>query len=344
MIVTRHPSLRNFNSFGVAATAGRMLTLENEEDLPGMPAFDPATDFLLGGGSNVLFASDIPGTVFRNNMKGKAIVRSNDDHAWVEAAAGENWHELVRWTLQQELCGLENLSLIPGLAGAAPIQNIGAYGVELSAVLESVTAWDMARSSLRLFSLEECRPGYRDSYFKSVAPDRYLITSILLRLDRRFSPRLDYAGLREELEQAQTGELTALQVSDAVMRIRQRKLEDPAAIGNAGSFFKNPVVQNTDCQVLTGRFRDLPCWPVTRETSKLSAAWMIEHCGLKGYRQEDAGVSPRHALVLVNHGNATGRQILNLARTIQSRVKQTFGLLLEPEPRIVDFSAPHRSH
>ena len=343
MIVTRHPSLKDFNSFGVEASAGLMLTLENEEDLLAMPAFDPTSDFLLGGGSNVLFASDIPGTVFWNGILGKAIVCSDDEHAWVEAAAGENWHELVRWTLQEGLCGLENLSLIPGLAGAAPIQNIGAYGVELSEVLESVTAWDLARASWKTFSLEECQPGYRDSYFKSIAPDRYLITSIRLRLNRVFIPRLDYKGLREELEPAQAGDLTALQVSDAVMKIRQRKLQDPAAIGNAGSFFKNPVVHTADWKALSKRIPGLSAWPVTPDTTKLSAAWMIEHCGLKGYREGDAGVSERHALVLVNHGNASGRQILNLARTIQSRVQETFGLLLEPEPRVVDYSALQRS-
>jgi len=343
MIVTRHPSLKYFNSFGVEATAGLMLTMEREDDLPAMPAFDAASDFLLGGGSNVLFASDVPGTVYRNGILGKAIVSSDSDHAWVEAAAGENWHELVRWTLQEGLSGLENLSLIPGLAGAAPIQNIGAYGVELSALLENVTAWDLARASWRTFSLDECQPGYRDSYFKSVAPDRYLITSIRLRLDRNFSPQLDYKGLREELEPPQAGELTALQVSDAVMRIRQRKLENPAAIGNAGSFFKNPIVRTTQCQAMAERFTGIPNWPVTHDTSKLSAAWMIEHCGLKGYREGDAGVSERHALVLVNHGKASGRQILNLARTIQSRVQETFDVLLEPEPRVVDYSALKRS-
>lgn len=343
MIATRHPSLKNFNSFGVEATAGLMLTLESEQDLSAMPAFNAASDFLLGGGSNVLFASDVPGTVYRNGILGKAIVSSDNDHAWVEAAAGEDWHELVRWTLQEGLSGLENLSLIPGLAGAAPIQNIGAYGVELSTVLDSVTAWDLARASWKTFSMDECQPGYRDSYFKSVAPDRFLITSIRLRLDRNFSPRLDYKGLREELELAQAGELTALQVSDAVMRIRQRKLEDPAAIGNAGSFFKNPVVRTAQCQALAERLPGIPSWAVAHDSTKLSAAWMIEHCGLKGYREDDAGVSERHALVLVNHGNASGRQILKLARTIQSRVQETFDVLLEPEPRVVDFSAPHRS-
>jgi UDP-N-acetylmuramate dehydrogenase len=343
MIVTRHPSLKDFNSFGVEATAGLMLTLENEEDLLAMPAFDPTSDFLLGGGSNVLFASDVPGTVFRNGILGKAIVCSDDDHSWVEAAAGETWHELVRWTLQEGLCGLENLSLIPGLAGAAPIQNIGAYGVELSQVLESVTAWDLARASWKTFSLDECQPGYRDSYFKSIAPDRYLITSIRLRLNRVFIPRLDYKGLREELESVHSGELTALQISDAVMRIRQRKLQDPATIGNAGSFFKNPVVPKASYQVLAERFTELPNWHVTHDTIKLSAAWMIEHCGLKAYREGDAGVSEQHALVLVNHGNASGRQILNLARTIQSRVQETFDILLEPEPRVVDYSALQRS-
>jgi len=338
MKVSKKPALKSFNTFGVEASAGLMLTLENEEDLLSLPPFDPGSDFILGGGSNVLFATDIPGTVIQNRISGREIVKTTDQHAWVEAGAGENWHELVRWTLKHGLSGLENLSLIPGLAGAAPIQNIGAYGVELAAVLESVAAWDLSRSSWKTFSHQDCALAYRDSRFKTAEPDRFLITSIRLRLDRRFTPQLEYAGLREELSRINIRQATALEISDAVVRLRQRKLPNPATSGNAGSFFKNPVLDRDESQALLARYPGLPAWPLNEETIKASAAWMIEHCGLKGHRTGDAGISDRHALVIVNHGSATGGEILQLARKVQSTVHDTFGITLEPEPRIVEFS------
>jgi UDP-N-acetylmuramate dehydrogenase len=341
MKVTKNPSLKAFNTFRVEASAGLMLTLETEEDLLSLPPFDPGRDFILGGGSNVLFATDVPGILFHNRISGREIVETGDDHAWVEAGAGENWHELVRWTLKNKLSGLENLSLIPGLAGAAPIQNIGAYGAELATVLESVTAWDLARSTWKTFSHEDCALAYRDSRFKTAEPDRYLITSIRLRLDRHYKPQLEYAGLREELSRLNIRHPTAIEVSDAVVRLRQHKLPDPATFGNAGSFFKNPVLDLDDGQALLARYPELPAWPLEDGTTKVSAAWMIEHCGLKGHRAGDAGISDRHALVIVNYGSATGGEILQLARTIQSAVHDTFGVMLEPEPRIIDFSIDH---
>ena len=338
MKVTENPALKSFNTFGVEASAGLMLTLENEEDLLSLPPFDPGSDFILGGGSNVLFATDIPGTVIHNRITGREIVKTGDQHAWVEAGAGENWHELVRWTLKNGLSGLENLSLIPGLTGAAPIQNIGAYGVELATVLESVTAWDLSRSRWKTFSHEDCRLAYRDSRFKTTEPDRFLITSIRLRLDRHYQPQLEYAGLREELSRLNIRHPTAIEVSDAVLRLRQRKLPDPVTSGNAGSFFKNPVLERDESKALLARFPELPAWSLGDETVKASAAWMIERCGLKGHRTGDAGISDRHALVIVNHGSATGGEILELARKIQSTVHDRFGVMLEIEPRIIDFS------
>lgn len=332
------PSLLTLNTFGVEASAGFLIALECEEDLLSLPPFDTRKDVLLGGGSNILFASDVPGTVVHNRILGRQIVESNDDIAWVEAGAGENWHQLVLWTLGQGLSGLENLSLIPGLAGAAPVQNIGAYGVELGSVLESVTAWDLERNSWVTFDLCRCELTYRDSRFKSKEPNRYLITSIRLRLSRRFMPRLDYAGLREEVGRSDAGELSANAVSDAVIRLRKRKLPDPSVTGNAGSFFKNPVLSPAQAQRLSGQYPDLPTWPSNENKVKVSAAWMIEHCGLKGLRNGDAGVSEQHALVLVNYGSASGKELLELASQVQFRVHSTFGVQLEPEPRIVNFT------
>jgi UDP-N-acetylmuramate dehydrogenase len=334
MKVLERTSLKSLNTFGVEVSAGLLLTIETEEDLLSLPAFDPRKDIVLGGGSNVLFVSDIPGTVFLNRIAGKDIVREHDGYAQLEVGAGENWHQLVRWSLDQGLSGLENLSLIPGLAGAAPIQNIGAYGVELSSMLELVTAWDWQNSAWVIFNRDECRFGYRDSLFKSLETDRYLITSIRLRLNRQFKPQLDYSGLREALSFTSVDQLEPKQVSDAVIRIRQQKLPDPSVIGNAGSFFKNPVVSADQAESLRSRFTGLPNWPAGGDRTKLSAAWMIDHCGWKGVQENGAAVSSQHALVLVNQGQTSGRHILDLSEKVADSVAQKFGVFLEPEPKI----------
>lgn len=339
MKVSQNPSLKSLTTLGVQASAGLMITLENEEDVLSLPPFSPQRDLVLGGGSNILIVGDVPGTVVHNQLTGKAVVEAHDGHAWVEVGAGENWHELVCWTLDRNLSGLENLSLIPGLVGAAPIQNIGAYGVELSSVLETVTAWDLAQSRWTSFTLSQCELSYRDSRFKSREQDRYLICSIRLRLDTHFTPRLEYAGLADALLREGIEKPAAQDVSNAIIRLRKSKLPDPSVTGNAGSFFKNPVVTQNQAENLFERFPDLPTWPQAGDTVKLSAAWMIEHCGWKGRREGAAGVSDKHALVLVNHGAASGPQILALSGRIQSAVQNTFGILLEPEPRIVNFSS-----
>jgi UDP-N-acetylmuramate dehydrogenase len=330
-------SLRRYNTFGVRATARRLLAIESVDDLAGV-SFDPATDLVLGGGSNVLLAGDVPGTVFLNRIGGMRITGTAGDETLVEAGGGCQWHSLVLWTLAQDLGGLENLSLIPGRVGAAPMQNIGAYGVELSDLLESVAAWDWQAGRPVRFSNRDCRFAYRDSRFRSEQPDRYLVTSISLRLRRCHAPNLTYAGLREELDAMGVAAPTPELVSRAVITIRRRKLPDPARIGNAGSFFKNPVLHPDRAESLRTRFDDLPVHIVTADSAKLSAAWMIEHCGWKGHREGDAGVSDLHALVLVNHGRATGREILALSKKIAASVLHEFGVVLEPEPRIVGAS------
>lgn len=337
MKITERPSLKALNSFGVEASARLLIQLDTEEDVLSMPPFDPAKDLLLGGGSNVLLTGDVPGTVWLNRITGRSIVDSGPEHAWVDVGAGENWHGLVRWTLDQGLSGLENLSLIPGLAGAAPVQNIGAYGVELSAVLDSVTAWDMRSAAWTVLSAGDCRLAYRDSLFKSADPGRYLITSIRLRLDRVFRPRLGYAGLEDELRSMGVARPGAADVSNAVVRLRSRKLPDPSRLGNAGSFFKNPAVSPDRATRLAVRYPGMANWNTDDGRAKLSAAWLIEFCGFKGCRRGDAGVSEEHALVLVNHGSATGRDIQLLAAEIQSAVFEEFGVSLETEPQIVRF-------
>jgi UDP-N-acetylmuramate dehydrogenase len=334
MKVTPNASLRDLNTFGLAAKASSLVEIETEEDVLALPGFDPAFDLVLGRGSNMVFLSDVTGTVYMNRISGIDIVSEDGDDVLVEAGAGENWHGLVLWSLDRELSGLENLSLIPGSVGAAPIQNIGAYGVELASVLDTVTAWDWKSSSWASLDRESCRLAYRDSVFKSAEPNRYLITSVRLRLSRSFEPQLKYEGLRAEIGVA---ELTPRSVSDAVIRLRDRKLPNPAASGNAGSFFKNPVVDADQAEELFRKHAYMPAWPQADGSVKLAAAWMIEECGLKGLREGGAQVSNRHALILVNRGSASGHDISTLAIEIQKTVFEKFGVHLEPEPRLVDF-------
>ena len=330
-------SLRHLNSFSVEARARQLLELESEEDLQSFASehrFDHKRDLILGGGSNVLFAGDVEGSVILNRITGKRIVENSNDEVLVEACAGENWHQLVLWCLDQGLSGIENLSLIPGLAGAAPMQNIGAYGVELADVLDSVQTLDLKSGHLREFKQQDCHLTYRNSRFKSADAGKYLITGIRLRLRRTFIPNLAYKDLGEELLSMGINVPTAKQVSKAVIRIRQRKLPDPKAVGNAGSFFKNPAIKRVTADLLAKEFAGLPVYSAGNE-SKLSAAWMIEQCGWKGRSMGRAAVSEQHALVLINKGNATGGEILNLAEAIQASVQDRFGIELQPEPLII---------
>ena len=336
MKFTERPSLKPFNTFGLDCRAAALIEIESEEDLLGLPGLDPKRDFVLGGGSNVVLLGDVPGTVYLNRIAGIGIIGEDSGSVQVEAGAGENWHGLVSWSLEQGLCGLENLSLIPGSVGAAPIQNIGAYGVELASVLESVTAWDWRAGGWTTLSREDCRLGYRDSRFRTADAGRYLITSVRLSLSRSFEARIDYPGLAEELVGTRP---TARAVSDAVIRLRRRKLPDPAVAGNAGSFFKNPVIARDQAEQLRSRHAELLAWPLENGKVKLSAAWMIEACGLKGRREGGARVSEQHALVLVNEGGASGHDVSALAIEVQKAVYEAFGVRLEPEPLLVEFPA-----
>ncbi len=334
MKVTQHPDLAGYNSFGLKASAGLLLQIDREEDVLDLPGFNPQRDFILGGGSNVVFVDDVPGCVLLNRIAGIHLLEEDRHHSLIEVGAGENWHQLVAWCVDHGYSGLENLALIPGLAGAAPIQNIGAYGVELSARLVSVTAWDWQRAQWVVLDRQQCRFAYRDSLFKSIAPGRYLITSLRLQLDRTFTPQLDYAGIRQELQQAGIEQADLRDVFNAIIWIRQRKLPDPAVQGNAGSFFKNPVVSRERFETLLSQYPDLPSWPLDDDRHKLSAAWMIEQCGLKGYRQDGVAVSSQHALVLVNEGGASGAQVWRLAMHVRQQVLSGFDIELEPEPTI----------
>ncbi|UNK57586.1 UDP-N-acetylmuramate dehydrogenase [Pseudoxanthomonas daejeonensis] len=331
------------NTFQVAARAPWLLEVNDTDALPEALDLAQIRDLpllMLGGGSNLLFAGDATGVAVALRAAGMAIVADHGERVVVRADAGADWHALVMWSLDQGLCGLENLALIPGSTGAAPIQNIGAYGVEVGEHIVAVEAWD--RQAQRMVRLDRaaCAFGYRDSAFKR-QPDRWIVTAVELELARAdattdAAPRLGYAGIGEELAAMGVVRPSARDVAEAVIRIRRRKLPDPAVVGNAGSFFKNPIVPAAQAQSLLDAHPRLPAFPGDGDaTRKLSAAWLIDACGWKGAREGDAGVSAAHALVLVNHGNATGVQLLELARRIAGSVDERFGVALEPEPRII---------
>ncbi len=325
------------NTFGVPARAPWLVEIDNAALLPEalerVPV--PLPPMVLGGGSNLLFAGDPPGPLLAIRDRRMAVLSRGDGRATVRAAAGAGWHDLVMWTLDQDCFGLENLALIPGTVGAAPIQNIGAYGVEAGEFISAVEAFEPATGQWHRFDGAECAFAYRDSRFKR-APDRWIVTAVEFTLRTDPAPRCGYAGIGEELAGMGIDAPTPRQLAEAVIGLRRRKLPDPAAIGNAGSFFKNPLVAQALAARLSAEHPALPVFPAPGgELRKLSAAWLIEACGWKGHRDGDAGVSGRHALVLVNHGQASGRQLLDLARRISASVEQRFGVPLEPEPRIV---------
>ena len=328
--------LAALNTLRVAARARWLAELSSAADLPRLLDSSAAREGLmvLGEGSNVLFAADFPGLVLRPRFAAVGIVSDDGETATVRAEAGAGWDALVDWTLARGLAGLENLALIPGLAGAAPIQNIGAYGVEVAQSIAAVDAWDRHAGRLVRLGREDCAFGYRDSVFKQ-APERWIVTAVEFRLSRSAPLRLDYAGVREELVAMGVTAPGAREVAEAVRRLRRRKLPDPARIGNAGSFFKNPVVTQERAARLRATYQGLPAYPAGPGLAKLSAAWLIERCGWKGHRSGDAGIAAQHALVLVNHGRASGAELLALARRVAASVEERFGVRLEPEPRIV---------
>ena len=328
--------LDRHNSFRVPARAALLAEITDPEALPeplALPEVRGKPLLVLGDASNVLFTRDFDGLVIIIAAHGIEVLEDDGTSVLVRASAGENWNGLVRWSLAQGLCGLENLALIPGRVGAAPIQNIGAYGAEVAETLLSVKAFDRTTGKSVCLSREQCGFRYRDSVFKQQT-ERWIITAVELHLHRSAPLKLDYAGVREELAAMSVTQPTATNVADAVCRLRLRKLPDPAVIGNAGSFFKNPVVANEEAQKLQAGHPGLPVFNAP-DGKKLSAAWLIESCGWKGYRAGDTGVSDKHALVLVNYGKANGAQIWSLARRIRESVQEKFGVRLEPEPRII---------
>lgn len=328
-------SLRELNTFGVAASAQAYLPVSSvaqleqvrqDSSLAAMPRL------VLGGGSNILLTRDFPGLVLHMGIKGIEIVGEDETATYVRAAAGENWHQFVLWTLEHGLGGLENLSLIPGSVGAAPIQNIGAYGIEIKDRFHTLTLFDFATGEQRVLDKAACRFAYRDSVFKHELRDRAVVLDVTFALPKQWQPNVRYADVTQELAARSITEPTAQDISAAVIAIRTRKLPDPAVIGNAGSFFKNPVVTPAQRDSLLQRYPQMVNYAQPDGSVKLAAGWLIDQCGWKGRTAGAAGVYENQALVLVNRGGASGADIAQLAAAIQADVAQRFDVQLEPEP------------
>ena len=335
----RDVPLHRFNTFGLPARAAWFAAIETPAQLAALiaaPEWRYLQRFVLGGGSNLILTGDFDGLVLHVRIAGRELVVENDDTWVVRAGAGENWHAFVCWTLEQGWPGLENLALIPGTVGAAPIQNIGAYGLEMAERFLRLEAVDLVTGEMVEFDRTACRFGYRDSVFKSEATaGRYLITAVTFGLPKRWRPVTRYADVAQELDMRRIADPTARQIAEAVIAIRSRKLPDPAHVGNAGSFFKNPVVDTATFARLAARYPDLPHYAQPDGTIKLAAGWLIERCGWKGKTLGPVGVYEKQALVLINCGGARGEDVLRLARAIRESVRSAFEVELEMEPVVL---------
>jgi len=332
-MMERHFSLKNYNSFGIEVETEFFAAISNEAELIEVLKSNGNKPFrVLGGGSNVLLTEDYKGLTLVMQNKGISILEETASHVLIEVQAGENWHELVLWALENDFGGIENLALIPGSVGAAPIQNIGAYGVELSSVFHRCKALDLESLSFNEFDKAACEFGYRSSVFKTHLKGKAIITRVQFKLSKKtHQTHTQYGALQASL---QGKEMSIQNIAASVIAIRKSKLPDPAQIGNSGSFFKNPVVPVNQFKQLQENYPEIPHYPDTAEKIKIPAGWLIEKLGYKGKRFGDAGVHEKQALVLVNYGNAKGVELLNLAQQIQEQVLQNFGVQLEVEVNI----------
>lgn len=335
MIIHENFSLRPFNTFGIETTARYFGTFSSAGEFMELRDKAEHSLMILGGGSNVLFTGNFNGLVARNTIAGIERVREDENHVYIKAGAGVVWHELVLYCIRENLAGIENLSLIPGSVGASPMQNIGAYGVEIKDVFHELEALHISDGYTKTFGLEECAFGYRESVFKRQLKNQFVILSVTYRLNKKPRFNTSYGAIEQELERMGVNVLSIKAISDAVIRIRQSKLPDPAIIGNAGSFFKNPEIGAEQFAELRLKFPAIVGYPIAGNLVKLAAGWLIEHCGWKGYRNGDAGCHANQALVLVNYGSATGKEILDLSSRIIDSVRSAFGVELEREVNII---------
>lgn len=337
MKIEENKSLKNYNTFGIDAKAKLFASVTNIDSLKNILKTNSETDiFILGGGSNLLLTKDINALVLHINLKGIKIIEETDETVIVEAMAGENWHEFVLHCIENDYGGIENLSLIPGNVGTAPIQNIGAYGVELKDVFESCKAISINNQTIKTFSKEDCDFDYRNSIFKNKAKGKYIIISVRFRLTKnKHLLKTSYGAIVRKLEENNIVNPTIKDVSEAVIAIRNSKLPNPKEIGNSGSFFKNPIISEKEFNRFIAKNPTAPFYKLPENTYKIPAGWLIEKAGFKGKRFGDSGVHKNQALVLVNYGNATGNEILELAKTIQKTVHSKFNILLEPEVNVI---------
>ena len=334
--LTPNMGLKHRNTFGLDATAELAYEISSADQLPLLmqELIDKKLAWrALGGGSNVILPDRLPGATLLINILGQEVIKSDEQHHWLSVGAGVNWHEFVAWTLDHNLPGLENLALIPGSVGAAPIQNIGAYGVQVEEFIDSIEAFDCLAHAFVTLPQAACQFAYRDSYFKQ-HPNRFIVTKVVFNIPNTWKPRLQYADLAKQFSE-QKNATNAKQIFDAVCTIRSTKLPDPAVIGNAGSFFQNPIVDKDQYDLLIQQFPNLVSYPDTPGKRKLAAGWLIDQCGFKGKRVGSVGVYENQALVLVNHGDGKATDILNLAKSIQEEVAGKFNVQLEIEPNIL---------
>lgn len=333
-----HHSLKNYNTFGIDVKVRQFVDITTTEQLKEVlrENNDKLPLFVLSGGSNMLLTKDVGALVLYLNTKGIKTIKEDEQHVWLEAQAGEIWHDFVLHTLAQNLGGLENLSLIPGKVGSSPIQNIGAYGVEIKDTFHSLEALNLETLETETFTNADCKFSYRESVFKNELKGKYIITAVTFKLKKApHTLHTTYGAIQQELDAMNIENPTIKDVSNAVIAIRQSKLPDPKEIGNSGSFFKNPIITKELYQQLTEKNPGIPHYPVSETEVKVPAGWLIEHSGLKGFRKGDAGVHTKQALVLVNYGNATGQELIDLAHFVQQTVFEKFGIMITPEVNIL---------
>ena len=338
MQIQEGQSLKSMNTFGIDAKAKYLCNIREQSDLEALiqtDLFKKEKHLILGGGSNILLTQDYDGLVIKNKLRGISLINEDDDSISLKVMSGEVWHELVLYCVENNWAGIENLSLIPGSVGAAPMQNIGAYGVELKSVFIELEALHLETGEIHTFDTEKCDFGYRQSIFKNRLKGQYFILSIIIKLHKKPKLHLAYGAISKTLQSFGKNNPSIQDVSQAVIHIRQSKLPDPAELGNSGSFFKNPIIENEQYQQLKAKFPDLVAYPAGKKHTKLAAGWLIEQCGYKGKRYGDTGAHQHQALVLVNYGNAKGADIWNLALKIQASVKAKFGVDIKPEVNII---------
>ena len=330
-------SLKNYNTFGIEAKAKQFVAVHKVAELKLILEENKSEKkFILGGGSNMLLTQDVDALVIHVDLKGKKIIKEDDDFAWVESQAGENWHEFVIYTIDKNLGGLENMSLIPGNVGTTPVQNIGAYGTEIKDTFDSCEAMKIENQEMRTFTKEECHFGYRESVFKNETKNQYIITSVIFKLTKHnHKINTSYGDITAELAKNNITNPTLKEVSNAVIAIRESKLPDPKELGNSGSFFKNPILLKSDFEKIHQKFPEMKFYEVSPTEVKIPAGWLIEQAGFKGKRFGNAGIHKNQALVLVNYGNATGKEILDVSKDIQETIFKTFGIHIEAEVNVI---------